>query len=142
MRVPDQLMGLGNRARTTVVIMIAKHNVTRLNTKSQDVLSAIKVGVWEKIVAGCHFASCRLIGSCNCHRGTLNQAKNAPPTANSQLYRNPGTMIRNTTSVNAVSNRIENVSRMDMQPQFYQVYPACLIYIQVKQAGFAPLTSL
>src|SRR6266498_2202284 len=121
--VPDQLMGLGNLARTTVVIMIAKHKVTRLNTNSQEVLSAMNVGVWEKIVAGCQPANCRLMGSCNCQMGTLNQANNAPATANSQLYRKPGIMIRNATRVTAVSNRIRNVIRMDMQPQFYQVCP-------------------
>src|SRR6266498_621509 len=127
-RVPAQLIGLGNFARTTVVMTIAKHNVTRLKTKTQEILSATNVGDWEKIVVGCQLANCRLIGSCNCQMGTLSHAKNAPPTANNQLYRKPGSMIRNTTSVTAVSNKIRNVIRMNMQRQFYQV---CLARFRV-----------
>jgi hypothetical protein len=51
-------------------------------------------------------------------------------------------MIRNTTSVNAVSTRIRNVIRMDMQRQFYQVCSACFTYMKLKQAGFARPTLL
>jgi hypothetical protein len=103
--------------------MIARHKVTRLNTKSQEIPSAINVGDWEKRVAGCQLANCKLIGNCPCHINTLNQAEKAPPPANSQLYRKPGIMIRSTTRVRAVNNRIKNVNRMDMQRQFYQVCP-------------------
>src|SRR5215216_1808677 len=84
-RVPAQLTGLGKRGRTAAVMMIAMHNVIKLNANAHEIVSAINVGDWEKRVVGCQTGNCRLIGIWICQSRTLSHANNVPPTANIQL---------------------------------------------------------
>src|SRR5215207_1039453 len=94
---------------------IEKHSVARLIANTQEIPSAIKLGDWEKRVAGCHVENCIVMGICPCHAKTLIHPNNAPPTAIGQLYRKLGAKNRSTSRINAVRSRIETVIRMNMQ---------------------------